>query len=144
MNIHKTMLERLYNEYMVKDPMDGPVSLLTLEQVRDALKCEDDMSTHTPGPWGSFHPGPLDHGRRIFAGNVYIAFVGNSGMTVEQNEINARLIAAAPELLEALKELLGIVRIHSEATNNNFAWAEVEYAEEVIAKATGGKHDTPH
>ena len=39
------------------------------------------------------------------------------------------------ELKEALKELLSIVKMHSKATDNNFAWAEVECAEEVLARA---------
>ncbi len=36
---------------------------------------------------------------------------------------------------EALRELTSIVKIHSEATNNNFAWAEIECAEEALKKA---------
>ncbi len=36
------------------------------------------------------------------------------------------------ELTDALKELMSVVRIHSEATNTNFAWAEMEEAEKVL------------
>lgn len=52
---------------------------------------------------------------------------------------NARLIAAAPDLLEALKELVSIVAIHQNATENRFAWAEMQLAGEAIAKATGSQ-----
>lgn len=50
---------------------------------------------------------------------------------------HAMLIAAAPDMLDALIELGIIVKIHSEATKNNFAWAEMQCAREAIAKATG-------
>jgi hypothetical protein len=33
---------------------------------------------------------------------------------------------------EALKELVAIVKIHQEATGNNFAWAELEMAEQAL------------
>ena len=52
----------------------------------------------------------------------------------DENEANAKLIAAAPELLEALKQMVSIVVIHSNATGNNFAWAELDEARAAIAK----------
>lgn len=42
------------------------------------------------------------------------------------------------ELLAALKELVSIVRIHTNATGNNFAWAEMDEAKAVIASVKGG------
>lgn len=101
---------------------------------------------HTPGPWGWSH-------REIPSGNystqVYdanekeiatIAWypVRQNNITTTSREANARLIAAAPELLEALRELISIVHIHQTATENRFAWAEMPLAAEAIAKATGG------
>ncbi len=38
------------------------------------------------------------------------------------------------ELLEALKQMVSIVVIHSNATGNNFAWAELDEARAAIAK----------
>jgi hypothetical protein len=35
-------------------------------------------------------------------------------------------------LKESLKELVSIVEIHSKATGNNFAWAELEEAKEAL------------
>lgn len=42
---------------------------------------------------------------------------------------------------KALRELMSIVRIHSRATDENFAWAEMQYAEEVLraAQLDGGQ-----
>ena len=42
------------------------------------------------------------------------------------------------ELLAALKELVSIVRIHTNATGNNFAWAEMDEAKAVIASVKVG------
>ena len=41
------------------------------------------------------------------------------------------------ELLEALKQMVSIVEIHSRSTKNNFAWAEMDEARAAIAKAGG-------
>ena len=98
--------------------------------------------TYTPGPWrwtdcyerGCWVSGVL---RGQFMSKDYIYPIINSpgvidGLRVEVDQANARLIAAAPELLEALKALL--------------AWSQAEYqsnpridaqALAVIAKAEG-------
>ena len=58
---------------------------------------------HTPGPWQLADAGPLIDGLRIFAGDShYIGFVGNSDDSPEQTLANATLVAAAPDLLQAL------------------------------------------
>ncbi|MDN4038683.1 hypothetical protein [Massilia sp. YIM B02443] len=48
---------------------------------------------------------------------------------------------APAEIEKALRELMSIVRIHSDATDENFAWAEMQYAEEVLraAQLDGGQ-----
>lgn len=59
---------------------------------------------HTPGPWRvqgtGIWGGHADGLERLIAG-LWTHYVGQ-----QQTEANARLIAAAPELLEALKALL--------------------------------------
>ena len=45
------------------------------------------------------------------------------------------------KLLGALKEMTSIVEIHIEATNNNFAWAELDAAHEAIAAAEAAQPD---
>lgn len=52
---------------------------------------------------------------------------------------NARLIAASPEMLDALKELVGAVEkfIHPQPDKPHSAWAKLVRARAAIAKATG-------
>jgi hypothetical protein len=87
------------------------------------------MEKHTPGPWkvtqhdmGAFIRCPADY---IIAGPVD---------TRRGHEANARLIAAAPELLEALREFV-------EAFEGCYADGEPAMikAKAAIAKATGEK-----
>lgn len=52
-----------------------------------------------------------------------------------EDKENAKLIAAAPELLEACQELVSIIKIAQNSLQNNFAWAELEVAEKAIEKA---------
>lgn len=52
--------------------------------------------------------------------------------------------AVVRQLVEALEQLRSIVKIHSAATSNNFAWAEMDFAKEALAafaKATGGSDE---
>ena len=47
---------------------------------------------------------------------------------------NAELEASNARMRDALVELISIVEIHSKGTDNNFAWAELEYAREVMTE----------
>lgn len=63
------------------------------------------MSTHTPGPWALSHVcggnyTVLPESHKKHASHAIASVHENHG---EENAANARLIAAAPELLEALK-----------------------------------------
>ena len=97
------------------------------------------MSTqtqHTPGPWtcriddegfnvfqdAPKHPGNGDH---------IMCIAGN-----DESEANARLIAAAPELLEALKSMHGILKVAAEGSKNGLHIHAIAMAETAIAKAT--------
>lgn len=87
---------------------------------------------HTPGPWrvgdaGHAVFGPKDSGMHP-----------NAPITVVQrivNPANARLIAAAPELLEALNALKTKVLASG---NASAFFPELEQAIRAIAKAAGG------
>lgn len=106
-------------------------------------------SKHTPGPWipgcivsddcacnctailapvymGSVANVSVDNGKSISEG-------GNDSPPLEEAKANARLISAAPDLLEALKDLRSVV-----IRENPIAWfgsACMRRVEEAIAKA---------
>lgn len=58
----------------------------------------------TPGPWTAVDKRPHSDGFSVFSNDQYIAFVGDSDGATNYKD-NANLIAAAPELLEALQEI---------------------------------------
>ena len=81
------------------------------------------MSGHTPGPW---HLAGDSEGTMVTAdGGEQIAMWPPQGGTIEQCA-NARLIAAAPDLLDALKMAL-------EAPDDDRSWED--YAIAAIKKA---------
>jgi hypothetical protein len=88
------------------------------------------MSAHTPGPWRVMPPSV---GRfKVGAARAHseaFQIVGEASNYNEQAEANARLIAAAPELLEALQELV------SHYMARNPPW--LGKARAAIAKAEG-------
>lgn len=80
------------------------------------------MSNHTPGPWTRI-------GNSVGVANFEIATVWDVGL---HNQLsNALLIAAAPELLDALKTLIKVTA-HLDPCQ-----ATLEKARAAIAKATG-------
>lgn len=90
---------------------------------------------HTPGPWEA-QPPRLGAAITIYAGDTPIATTASntSPLTMEMHrrgeiKANARLIAAAPELLEALQ--MALVYIDGEGTPEQY-----EQAAAAIAKAT--------
>ena len=85
------------------------------------------IAAHTPGPWAEFEPTDTLHAVRSVLGKI-VADVGYSG-TIEGDKANARLIAASPDLLEAIQ--YAINQVPELATVPGIAAA--------IAKATGGQ-----
>lgn len=85
-------------------------------------------NTHTPGPW-ELHRVDTSSGDEIHdvADNAHIATVWKSNRA----EDNAKLIAAAPELLEALEECL------QWAKNQGWHQPGVDSCKAAIAKAKG-------
>ena len=98
------------------------------------------MSKHTPGPWASEGFEQVA-GNGVFYGGL---IVGDNGETVVAQCVmpcNASVIAAAPELLEALKmgyadTMDYIQRNHLSGAENN-RWLVLARA--AIAKAEGGQ-----
>ena len=93
------------------------------------------MIKHSPGPWQAHHHESTDTYTIHVAGRSWetwaVAHVGDC----TQDEANARLIAASPELLDALVVALPVL----EAFDRQAAYAipELAIARAAIAKATG-------
>ena len=78
------------------------------------------MNEHTPGPW-------TNNGGRIEAGGSFdepsfkaVAMVGIINLQAMENTANARLIAAAPDLLAALNQAaagLAVIANHEKRTH---------------------------
>lgn len=89
------------------------------------------MSAHTPGPWRyDYETG--------YCGEI-IASNGKevATFTDEPNAPDARLIAAAPELLLALRSLMNLFEQHEKVAHITSPVGN--YARAAIAKATGGE-----
>jgi len=101
------------------------------------------MSAHTPGPWEidpDTRPG-MEWNNHIVdsTGNLTICFMSHSGgLSPDRDKANARLIAAAPELLEALESFIALNLRNDGATCD---WhdliAAVANAEKAVKKAKG-------
>lgn len=96
------------------------------------------MSKHTPGPWVLSR---ARHNNSLFvreSRNPCATAVARIGITHVDHDANARLIAAAPELYEALR---GVLRVADRAT------VEFDAARAALAKAdgdelkSGGSHE---
>ena len=98
------------------------------------------MSTqHTPGPWAMPDSG---QGRisKVGAnggwdGLIATADCGDYARSKVEGLANARLIAAAPELLEALKDMLD----NHEDACTGYGEGAADKARAALAKATGGE-----
>jgi hypothetical protein len=115
-----------------------PVNEMNPKQATPSEARKDAKQTFTPGPWEA---GDYDH--------LQGSFVKKAGDTVplanlpgynlpnfcKEQESNARLIAAAPELLETVK----ILRDRLAESLGLKANGEINLADRIIAKATGGK-----
>ncbi len=84
------------------------------------------MDQHTPGPWECSNDATPEHHTQI---TVYAETDGERVATVFRTEANARLIAAAPDLLSALRRA---VQHNSDALDYDWIGA----AEAATAKAT--------
>ena len=89
----------------------------------------NDKAKFTPGPWTST-TGPSFATVHNVNG-LHVTDIKGYGCTQEQNGANARLIAAAPDLLTALE------KIDSNAAES-VEWIR-RVTREAINKATGGK-----
>jgi hypothetical protein len=88
---------------------------------------------HTPGPWKIGTPPPNGE-QTIGTQSGMMVAVAVTGVNFEQQTIaNAKLIAAAPDLLEALQSIVASAEDGCSAINTRFLIT----AKAAIAKATG-------
>lgn len=94
--------------------------------------------THTPAPWNR-NIKPATKYNTIYAGrNTHIAHLATSGLTENEVEANCNLIAAAPELLEALKKLQEGFIYAKASTNYKYVIEDyMELINDTILKAEG-------
>lgn len=103
------------------------------------------MSTHTPGPWKFYSGGAGKPSVWMAddAGSICTLStrrpnkqLGRPGRTQEQAIADARLIAAAPDLLDALRLLLKEMELSGNAGSKDYGWPLViTTARAAIAKA---------
>lgn len=91
------------------------------------------MNKHTPGPWTVVNWGTKS---KIIHGLLCIATTGNQ-QTSSETDADARLIAAAPELLEALHRVVGELVYMDEKLPYSNANAALDIVRAAIAKAEG-------
>lgn len=100
------------------------------------------MSEYTKGPWSISETGPKwsinvgsggDSNRHIAMVSCYQRFTNDH----TENLANARLIAAAPELLEALQTLVDDCIHASGSMDYNYGKFDLKAAEAAILKARG-------
>lgn len=97
------------------------------------------MKEHTPGPWSWDGPTHNIHVREEARPHMRVCFLTSDGPT----EANANLIAAAPNLLAALKLVVSQIedyeRVNNLAPNpgRKHCWDSVALAHETIAIAEG-------
>lgn len=92
---------------------------------------------HTPGPWKTFDDPKSNYGVQVNADNAVKAKKVVCRVGGPDRDANARLIAAAPDMLAALKE--GAQCLEDVARDEGgWAWEEVlDGMRTAIAKATG-------
>jgi phosphoribosylcarboxyaminoimidazole (NCAIR) mutase len=96
------------------------------------------MNTHTPGPWFTDDAQDSDERRYVMSANApFPGTVAIVTLDIEEAEANAALIAAAPEMLDAL---LYWERCMNDDTDMGEMVAEfTKLAYYAIAKATGAQ-----
>lgn len=93
------------------------------------------MNQHTPGPW-------KHHNGRIFSADresLTIAHVARAA-DGDYSPANGDVLAAAPELLEALRALISDPRMSEDEDSTVIVcWEDVRAARAAIARATGSQ-----
>ena len=110
------------------------------------MSAQNSEAKHTPGPW--VHEGrggatgrfciTTDHDNPAFGREMHLACVSKPrGMTDATHRANARLIAAAPELLAQMRNVEDVASKNAEHGSADWAFVR-DTARAAIAKAQGG------
>lgn len=109
------------------------------------------MAKHTPGPWlitgedectvyALHHNGDFKNGKPFFVNRFYtrVEDCRDQGGTPDEARANARLIAAAPDLLEALEVTVAIIEDYLTDLSQplDHVLATMDSCRAAIAKAT--------
>lgn len=90
---------------------------------------------HSPGPWTHRRPNQIDRRHRVFSGDDLIALI-DPHFGPDEVDSNGILIAAAPELLAALKAQLAYEA--APTGTGRLSWMElVKVRDAALAKAEG-------
>ncbi len=100
------------------------------EQCKRAL--ESDHAPTTPGPW-TYQPTAGNHDFIVYSEGAPSR--SDVALVRDFHEANARLIAAAPDLLDALTRLLGCSALNEDA-NDAYTIRAINAANDAVAKAT--------
>lgn len=98
------------------------------------------MSAHTPGPWKVFGIKSRHGDYTISTFNAYgpQRHIAYAAWASDQGLADAHMIAAAPDLLEALKKLSFAAQTSGGTAGRDEALvAAIDHASAIIAKATG-------
>ncbi len=93
------------------------------------------MSDFTPGPWEI--EDSEDGLQTSVCGDIKVRFNRDNSKMAAEAWANARLIAAAPELLEALREFVSAVEFVDPGVYSD----QIADAKKAISKATGGQNE---
>ncbi len=108
--------------------------------IMNSLINNSNTSEHTPGPWAISKHATPEHSPQF---GIYSDEAANDHCIVKEAnaEADARLIAAAPDLLAALKDTLSLVvgQFH-DGTNTTCVQRTIDSARTAIAKAGGADH----
>lgn len=95
------------------------------------------QAKYTKGPWKFHANGDANDYSLLTDGNKWVIGFHQNGEKMDEEQIaNAKLIAAAPELLEALKELHDWVCSLSDWSGGTTLDPDIEKVRKAIEKAT--------
>jgi hypothetical protein len=108
----------------------------------EANPTTERVASHTPAPWGLSNDEGSERYEIGINADVGVKIIcsvdyGFDEPFDSQQHANARLIAAAPELLAALKRILGAVYPGTEKHHETGCRCFIHEAQQAIAKATG-------